>query len=115
LAQRVPEQGICYWPLDCSGWARVHANKSPDRQYIYKPTPLASRGTVAVGYSYSLLDWAPTHKQSWTLSIDVQRVPSTQKEWEVGIEQIRQLNEARQDSEQVLDIVTQDQSGLKLD
>ena len=108
LAQQVPGQGICYWSLDCTGWARVHATKSPDRQYIYKPTPLASRGTVTVGYSYSLLDWVPMYNRSWTLSVDVQRVLSTQKEWQVGIEQIRQLNEARQNYVQVLDIVVAD-------
>ena len=81
LAQQVPGQGICYWSLDCTGWARVHANKPSDRQYIYKPTPLASRGTVTVGYSYSLLDWAPMYNRSWTLSVDVRRVLSAQKEW----------------------------------
>ena len=61
LAQQAPAQGICHWALDCTGWARVHAKKSPDRQYIYKPTPLASRGTVTIGYSYSLLDWVPAN------------------------------------------------------
>jgi len=108
LVQQVSEQGIRYWSLDCTGWARVHANKSPDRQYIYKPTPLASRGTVTIGYSYSLLDWVPRPDQSWTLSVDVQRVRSTQKEWEVGIEQIRQLNQARENGDEVLDIVVAD-------
>lgn len=108
LAQQVPEQGICYWSLDCSPWERVHANKSPDRIYVYKPTPLASQGTVSIGYSYSLLDWVPVYNRSWTLSVDVQRVLSTQKEWEVGVEQIRQLNEARQDYDQVLDIAVAD-------
>jgi hypothetical protein len=108
LAQQVPEEGICYWSLDCSPWERVHANKSPGRVYVYKPTPLANRNTVSIGYIYSLLDWAPRYDQSWTLSVDVQRVASTQKEWEAGIEQIRQLNKAREHYNQVLDIVVAD-------
>jgi len=108
LAQQVPETGICYWPLDCTIWERVHADTSPGRVYVYKPTPLASRNTVSIGFSYSLLDWAPRRDQSWTLSVDVQRVGSTQKEWEVGAEQIRQMNQAREQYDQVLDIVVAD-------
>jgi len=108
LAQQVPAWGICHWALDYTGWARVHANKLPDRQNIYNPTPLASRGTVTIGYSYSLLDSVLEHNHSWSLSVDVQRVLSTQKEWQVGLEQIRRLNEARQGYEQGLDIVVAD-------
>ena len=108
LGQQAPRRGICHWALDCTGWARVHAKKSPDRQYIYKPTPLASRGTVTIGYSYSLLDWVPASNRSWTMSVDVQRVPSRQREWELGAQQVQRLNTARQDCDQVLDIIVAD-------
>ena len=108
LAQQVPSHGVRYWALDCTSWLRTHARTLPDRQYVYQPTPLASRGTVNIGYSYSLLDWVPEDNRSWTMSADVVRVPSTKKEWQVGVEQVQRLSEARQGYEQVLDIVTAD-------
>jgi len=108
LAQRAPHGGVCYWALDCTSWLRTHARTLPDRQYVYQPTPLASRGTVNIGYSYSLLDWVPEDNHSWTMSVDVVRVPSTKTEWQVGIEQVQRLSTARQGYKQVLDIVTAD-------
>lgn len=108
LAQQVPSHGVCYWALDCTSWLRTHARTLPDRQYVYQPTPLASRGTVNIGYSYSLLDWVPEDNRSWTMSVDVVRVPSAKTEWQVGIEQVQRLSEARQGYVQVLDIVTAD-------
>jgi hypothetical protein len=63
---------------------------------------------VNIGYSYSLLDWVPEDNHSWTMSVDVVRVPSTKTEWQVGIEQVQRLSVARQDYKQVLDIVTAD-------
>jgi hypothetical protein len=108
LAQQAPHGGVCYWALDCTSWLRTHARTLPDRQYVYQPTPLASRGTVNIGYSYSLLDWVPEDNHSWTMSVDVVRVPSTKTEWQVGIEQVQRLSTARQGYKQVLDIVTAD-------
>jgi hypothetical protein len=108
LAQQVPCEGIRYWALDCTNWLRTHARTLPDRQYVYRPTPLASRGTVDIGYSYSLLDWVPEDDRSWAMSIDVVRVPSAKRDWEVGVEQVQRLSEARQGDDQVLDIVTAD-------
>lgn len=108
LAGLVPEERVCHWALDCTSWLRTHATTLPDRQYVYRPTPLASRGTVDIGYSYSLLDWVPADDQSWTLNVDLVRVPSTQTEWEVGIEQVRRLSATRQGHSQGLDIVTAD-------
>jgi hypothetical protein len=108
LAQQVPPDGVRYWALDCTNWLRTHARTLADRQYVYQPTPLASRGTVNIGYSYSLLDWVPEDNRSWAMSVDVVRVPSTKTEWQVGVEQVQRLSAARQGYEQVLDIVTAD-------
>ncbi len=107
LAGLMPEGGVCHWALDCTSWLRTHAGTLPDRQYVYRSTPLASRGTVDIGYSYSLLDWVEAADQSWTLSVDLVRVPSSQTEWEVGIEQVRRLSQARQ-GHAGLDIVAAD-------
>jgi len=60
-----------------------------------------------IGYSYSLLDWVPEDNRSWTVSVDVVRVPSMKTEWQVGIEQVQRLNAARQGYE-MLDSVTAD-------
>lgn len=108
LAGLVRGEGVCHWALDCTSWLRTHGRTLPNRQYVYRPTPLASRGTVDIGYSYSLLEWVPAADQSWTLNVDQVRVPSSQTEWEVGIEQVRRLSAARQDHPAGLDIVTAD-------
>jgi hypothetical protein len=108
LAQQVPAQGICYYALDCAAWPRPQATTLPDRQYVYHPTQAVNGGTVVAGYAYSLLDWVPLVNRSWALSIDVARRLSTQTDAELGVEQVKRLNEARQSLVEVLDIIVAD-------
>jgi hypothetical protein len=79
-----------------------------DLQYVYHPTPAVNGGSICVGYPYSLLDWVPEAHQSWSLSVNVKRIPSQMTSSEMGVSQIMALSENRADLEDVLDIVATD-------
>lgn len=108
LAQQVPGQGICYYALDCAAWPRPQADTLPDRQYVYHPTQAVNGGTIVAGYAYSLLDWVPLVNRSWALSIEVARRLSTQTDVELGVAQVKRLNQARQSYVEALDIIVAD-------
>jgi len=108
LAQQVPDEGICIFALDGSAWPRPRARTMEDRQYVYHPTAAVNGGSVFVGYPYSLLEWIPMANASWSLPVDVRRIPSTLTAQQAGIEQVRALAAARQDYEGALDIVATD-------
>jgi hypothetical protein len=65
-------------------------------------------GTVTVGYPYSLLEWCAEPHSSWSLPVDVRRVPSTQTAQEVGAEQIQALAKARSSFQKRSDIIAAD-------
>lgn len=108
LAQQALQEGICHFSLDGTGWPRLRARTMDDRQYIYLPTQAVDGGSICVGYPYSLLDWVPETQSSWSLSVNVRRIPSDESAISVGIEQIKALNQARQSYKGVLDIVAAD-------
>jgi hypothetical protein len=108
LAQQVPQAGICHFSLDGTGWPRSRARTMDDRQYIYLPTQAVNGGSICVGYPYSLLDWVPETQSSWSLSVNVQRIPSHKSAQSVGVEQVKAMNEARQSYTEKLDIIAGD-------
>ncbi len=108
LAQQVPQEGIQYFSLDGSSWPRPRARTMDDRQYVYHPTAAINGGSVCIGYPYSLLDWVPEAHRSWSLSVSVKRIPSQMTAGEMGIAQIKELNENRAEWQNVLDIVAAD-------
>ena len=108
LAQQVPQAGICHYALDGTGWPRSRARTMDDRQYLYLPTQAVNGGSICVGYPYSLLDWVPEPQSSWSLSVSVRRIASTESAKSVGVEQIMALSEARKDYQDTLDIVAAD-------
>jgi DDE superfamily endonuclease len=108
LAQQVPHQGICVFPLDSSPWPRPRSRVLDDRQYVYQASSDANGGTVTVGYPYSSLEWCVEPHSSWCLPVDPRRVESLQKPQEVGVEQIKALAQARADYPEALDIVAAD-------
>jgi hypothetical protein len=79
-----------------------------DRQYVYYPTASVNGDTICGGYPYSLLDWVPKSHQSWSLSVNIQRVPSSTTAVEIGITQVKELSRNRADLQDVLDIVAAD-------
>jgi hypothetical protein len=108
LARQVPQQGIQVFPLDGSPWPRPRSRVLDDRQYVHQASSAVNGGTIVVGYPYSLLEWCAEPHSSWSLPVDVRRVPSTQTAQEVGAEQIQALAHARSDFLDALDIVAAD-------
>jgi hypothetical protein len=108
LAQQVPQEGVQYYSLDSSAWPRPRAQTMDDRQYVYHPTASVNGGSICVGYPYSLLDWVPEAHQSWSLSVNIQRIPSWMTAVEMGITQVKELSRNRADLQDVLDIVAAD-------
>ena len=108
LARQVPCTGVQFFSLDGTTWPRPRARTLDDRQYVYHPTQAVNGGSVCVGYPYSLLDWVPTPHSSWSLSVNLQRIPSTNTASEIGARQVKALGEARRSVTEGLDIVAAD-------
>ena len=108
LGTQVPSKGICVFPLDGSPWQRPRARTLEDRQYVYQASTDVNGGTVTIGYPYSLLEWCAEPHSSWSLPVDVRRVPSKKTAQEIGIEQIKSLSEIRSACLEALDIVAVD-------
>ena len=108
LARQVPQQGVCVFPIDGSPWPRPRSRVLDDRQYVYQASNDVNGGTVTIGYPHSLLEWCAEPHSSWSLPVDVRRVPSTQTAQEVGVEQIQTLALTRADFLQALDIIAGD-------
>jgi hypothetical protein len=108
LARLVPQQGLQVFPLDGSPWPRPRSRVLDDRQYVHQASSAVNGGTIVVGYPYSLLEWCAESHSSWSLSVDMRRVPSAQTAQEVGAEQIQALAQARIDFLDALDIVAAD-------
>lgn len=108
LAHQVPSQGVCVFPLDGSPWPRPRSRVLDDRQYIYQASSDVNGGTVTVGYPYSLLEWCGEPHTSWSLPVDVRRVPAAQTAQAIGAEQIQTLAQSRQTCLGALDIVAAD-------
>jgi hypothetical protein len=79
-----------------------------DRQYLFQASSAVNRGTVAIGYPYSSLDWVVEPHTSWPLPVNERRVPSSQTAQVVGVEQIQALAKARAAFVEALDIVACD-------
>ncbi|OGO17897.1 MAG: hypothetical protein A2Z14_14200 [Chloroflexi bacterium RBG_16_48_8] len=80
----------------------------PDRQFVYQPSKTHQGSVVVIGHKYSLLDWTPEPRSSWSLSIDVKRISSKQTDQEVGVEQVKRLCQVRGRRDHRLDIVAGD-------
>ena len=93
LAEMLPQEGVLVFPIDASLWPRPASPTLPDRQYGHTGKSKASAAPVQIGYVYSILGWASEPKTSWTLPLDVERVPSDQSETAVGVEQVKRLCE----------------------
>ncbi len=76
LVGHVPQTGICIFPLDRSGWPRPRARVLEDLQYVYQASSDVDGGNLAIGYPYALLEWFAEAHSSWSLPLDVRRIPS---------------------------------------
>lgn len=108
LANQLPRQGICLFPLDSSCWPRPRGRVLADLQYVYQASSDVNGGTVTKGYPYSLLEWCAEAHSSWSLPLSVRRIPSRKTAQAVGAEQVRELARLRADCPEALDIVPAD-------
>lgn len=108
LVRQVPQEGVCIFPLDSSCWPRPRARVLEDLQYVYQASNDVDGGNITIGYPYSLLEWCAEAHSSWSLPLDVRRIPSAQTGQEVGVEQVQALAEARRECLGALDIVAAD-------
>lgn len=108
VARQLPRQGICIFPLDGSSWPRPRGRVLEDLQYVYQASSDVNGGTVTIGYPYSLLEWCAEAHSSWSLPLDVRRIPSDKTAQEIGAEQVCQLAQERADCPEALDIVPAD-------
>ena len=95
LVKQVPQAGITYWSLDGTGWDRSQARTLPERQYVYAPGRSFKGKPVVPGYAYSLLDWVPLAGESWSLSVDAERIRPDSSDLEVGATQVKRLCQNR--------------------
>lgn len=75
---------------------------------MYQPTQAVNGGSVWVGYPYTLLEWSPSVHASWSLPVDIRRVPSTQTASALGALQVQDLAHARHACHQALDVIAAD-------
>jgi hypothetical protein len=108
LSRQVLPTGVQYFSLDGTAWPRPRARTLEDRQYVYHPTVAVNGDSICVGYPCSLLDWVPTPHNSWSLTVNLQRISSTMTAGEVGVQQIKALCKARKGYGEGLDIVAAD-------
>jgi len=108
LVSQVAETGVQYFSLDGTAWPRLQARTLPERQYVYAPGRGFKGKPVVPGYGYSFLDWVPQAGESWSLSVDVERVKPESSDVLVGAAQVKRLCEARAELSELLDIVAAD-------
>ena len=108
LVGQVAQIGIQYWSLDGSAWPRLQARTLPERQYVYAPGRGFKGKPVVPGFGYSFLDWVPQAGESWSLSVDVERVRPEGSDLLVGAAQLKRLCAARAGLSELLDIVAAD-------
>lgn len=107
-AQQAPHEGVCVFALDVSSWRRMDADTMEGRQYVHQASQAINHGDVSVGYAYSWLEYVPEAHRSWTLPVNVGRVPVERTALEYGAEQVKALCQARKEYRHQLDIVAAD-------
>jgi hypothetical protein len=108
LIDQLPQKGICFFALDELPWARPRSRVLKDLQYVHQASSDVDGGTITIGYPYSALAWCAEAHTSWSLPVDVQRIPGKQTAQDVGVAQMQALAKARAECTQALDIVAAD-------
>lgn len=82
-------QGFFLFGTDVTPALRPFSPKLADKSIVYQPTTTPGNKPIGVGHAYSLLACLPEKSRAapWLLPLDMQRVCTTQKGHEVGIDQ----------------------------
>jgi hypothetical protein len=108
LINQLPQKGMCFFALDELSWARPRSRVLKDLQYVHQASSDVDGGHITIGYPYAALAWGAEAHTSWSLPVDVQRIPGKQTAQDVGVAQIQTLAKARAECTQALDIVAAD-------
>jgi len=108
LINQLPQQGSCFFALDAVSWARPRSRVLKDVQYVHHASSDGDGGNITIGYPYSALAWGAEAHTSWSLPVDVQRIPGNPTAQDVGVAQMQALAKARAECTQALDIVAAD-------
>lgn len=95
VLSELPSGGVQCFPLDGTKWPHPSARTLPDLVYGKSPTKALKRHSIVQGHEYSMLCWTPEVRQSWSLSVDVQRVSPEVGEISVGVSQVQGFCKAR--------------------
>ena len=108
LINQLPQKGICFFALDAVSWARPRSRVWKDLQYVHQASSDVDGGTITIGYPYAALAWGAEAHPSWSLPVDVQRIPGKPTAQDVGGAQMQALAKARAECTQALDSVAAD-------
>jgi hypothetical protein len=90
---QLPPQGHVVLAVDATAWLRRHAPSVPERQFVH--TPSVAGPPVAIGQPYALISWVPTAHSSWALPLATTLIPTASNAQRIAVEQIHQLEQAR--------------------
>ena len=93
--QQVPGQGVAVFVLDTTVWAHPSARTLRGLVYAPSPTKALKRHSIVQGHQYSLLTWTPEPGRSWSPTLFNQRLEPEQSALEIGVRQVKQLNQGR--------------------
>jgi hypothetical protein len=81
--------------VDTTVWAHPKARTLKGLVYAPSPTKALKHHCIVQGHEYSLLTWSPELGRSWSPTVFNQRLEPEQSAIEVGVAQVKQLNQAR--------------------
>jgi hypothetical protein len=97
FSKQMPTSGPQVFALDGTAWPHPAARTLSDRQYVRSPTAAVDGKSIVVGHPYSVLAWVPERGRSWAPPVSVRRVNSKKTDVEVGVEQVKELCQRRQE------------------
>jgi hypothetical protein len=106
--QQVPQQGVAVFVVDTTVWPHPSARTLSGLVYAPSPTKALKRHSIVQGHEYSLLTWSPEPGRSWSPTLFNQRLEPEQSAIEVGVAQVKQLNQARPASQGRMNVIVVD-------
>jgi hypothetical protein len=106
--QQLPQQGVRVFVVDTTVWAHPSARTLSGLVYAPSPTRALKHRSIVQGHEYSLLTWSPEPGQSWSPTIFNQRLEPEDSAIQVGVAQVKQLNQARPASQGRMNVIVGD-------
>lgn len=98
FCEQLPNNKPVICPLDTSVWPHPQAKTLDELVYEISPTKAARRQTAVIGHVYSILGWCPQRGSSWCLGLANERMGLNTTAIELGVKQVKQLMDSRQEA-----------------